>query len=208
MFVNGDGRGHTNQGSEQARDDQVVSLLAAAESGDRDALHRLFPLVYDELTHIAHLQRRQWHGDLTLNTTALVHEAFLKLSDQQRLPAESRAHFFSVASKAMRHILCNYARDRQRQKRGGEYTRVTLYEFAVTIDLSDEQSDLLEVLDRALLDLAQQAERPARVVECRFFGGMSVEDTAVALGISERTVKRDWMFARAWLKREMNRELP
>lgn len=208
MFGSGDGSTRTRAaGSMNAAHETVTALLAAAEAGDRSALNSLFPLVYDELTLLARRQRKQWHGDLTLNTTALVHEAYLKVSDQKRLPVESRGHFFAVAAKAMRHILCNYARDRRRQKRGGEFTRVTLGDAAGAVELSDEQSDMLESLDEALQELARHAERPARVVECRFFGGMSVEDTAVALGISERTVKRDWMFARAWLKRQMQREL-
>ena len=190
-----------------ASHDSVTALLAAAEAGDRSALDALLPLVYEDLTVLAHRQRRQWHGDLTLNTTALVHEAYLKIADQRRLPAESRAHFFAVAAKAMRHILCNYARDRRRHKRGGEYTRVSLTEVAGVVELSDEQSDHLTLLDDALQELARHAERQARVVECRFFGGMSVEDTAAALGISERTVKRDWMFARAWLRRQMQQQL-
>lgn len=193
--------------SDTAAHARITELLAAVEQGDRTALDALFPLVYEELTLLARQQRRSWHGDLTLNTTALVHEAYLKVIDQKRLPAESRAHFFAVAAKAMRHILCNYARDRRRQKRGGEFTHVTLGDVAGTVELSDEQSDLLEGLDDALHELTKQAERQARVVECRFFGGLSVEDTAAALGISERTVKRDWTFARAWLRRQMQRQL-
>jgi len=188
----------------------VTVLLRAVEAGDRGALDALFPLVYDELTHLAHRQRRQWHGDLTLNTTAIVHEAYLKVADQKRLPAESRAHFFAVASTAMRHILCNYARDRRRQKRGGDAVHLRIepgLDIAAVVELSDDQSEQLEALDAALRHLGASSERAARVVECRFFGGMSVEDTATALGISPRTVKRDWMFARAWLRRDMQRQL-
>lgn len=208
MFGSDDGSiGNAAPGSARAPHESVAALLAAAEAGDRNALNALFPLVYDELMVLAHHQRRQWHGDLTLNTTAIVHEAYLKVIGQKRLPAESRAHFFAVAAKAMRHILCNYARDRRRQKRGGEFTHITLGEVSGAIELSDEHSDELELLDGALQELAKHAERQARVVECRFFGGMSVEDTAAALGISERTVKRDWMFARAWLRRQMQRQI-
>jgi len=186
--------------------DSITELLRAVERGDRDALDSLFPLVYDELSRLAHHQRRAWHGDLTLNTTAIVHEAYLKLVDQKRLPAESRSHFFAVAAKAMRHILCNYARDRGRQKRGGDARHVSLgptHDIAEQIAITDEHADTLDALDAALKRLEQLAERQARVVECRFFGGLSVEDTATALGISPRTAKRDWTFARAWLRREM-----
>ena len=188
----------------------ITGLLQAVERGDRDALNALFPLIYDELSALAHQQRRMWHGDLTLNTTALVHEVYLKVVDQKRLPAESRAHFFGVAAKAMRHILCNYARDRSRQKRGGGAPHVLLEfasDLAAQLDFSEDQSDTLAALDESLQELERIAERQARVVECRFFGGMSVEDTATALGISPRTVKRDWTFARAWLRREMQRKV-
>lgn len=191
--------------------DTITGLLEAIRRGEREALDELFPLVYDELSMLAHNQRRSWHGDLTLNTTALVHEAYLKLADQKQLPAESRAHFFSVAAKAMRHILCNYARDKQRQKRGGDAQHVTLgpaHDVAQRAELSDEHTRMLAGLDTALQRLEQIAERQARVVECRFFGGMGIEETAEALGISERTVKRDWSFARAWLRREMQSDLP
>jgi RNA polymerase sigma factor (TIGR02999 family) len=189
------------------RNASIAGLLEAIARGDREALNALFPLVYDELSLLAHRQRRNWNGDLTLTTAALVHEAYLKLADQKRLPAESRAHFVAVAAKAMRHILCNYARDRRRQKRGGGVQHVTLEPegrpAAVELELSADQTDTLAALEEALQRLERIAERQSRVVECRFFGGMSVEDTAAALGMSDRSVKRDWSFARAWLRREM-----
>jgi RNA polymerase sigma factor (TIGR02999 family) len=188
----------------------IAGLLEAVARGDRDALNALFPLVYDELSLLAHRHRQKWDGDLTLNTTALVHEAYLKIAGQKRLPAESRAHFVAVAAKAMRHILCNYARDRRRQKRGGAVQHVALEpasDLAAALDLSVAQTDTLAALDDALQRLEQVAERQSRVVECRFFGGMSVEDAAVALGVSARSVKRDWNFARAWLRREMQLSL-
>jgi RNA polymerase sigma factor (TIGR02999 family) len=184
----------------------VTELLEAVADGDRDALNTLLPLVYDELMALAHRQRIAWHGDLTLNTTALVHEAWVKLADWKRLPAESRTHFLSVASKAMRHILGNYARERRRLKRGGAVQHVTLDPIEARIaelDLSDDQSETLAALDEALRRLERVAERQARVVECRFFGGLSVEETAAALDISPRSVKRDWSFARAWLARDI-----
>jgi RNA polymerase sigma factor, TIGR02999 family len=183
----------------------VNDLLQAIAQGDAEALNLLLPLVYDELIALAHRQRQSWHGDLTMNTTALVHEVYLKLVDKEHLPAESRSHFFSVAAKAMRHILCNYARDRQRKKRGGDLREATqpVEELASSIALTDDQSEMLEAMDEALGRLESVAMRQARVVECRFFGGMSVEETAAVLGVSPRSVKRDWSFARAWLRRDM-----
>ena len=184
----------------------ITGLIRAVQRGDRGALDALLPMVYQELNQLAHRQRQRWHGDITLDTTAVVHETYLKLVDQKRLPAESRAHFFGVAAKAMRHILCNHARDKHRQKRGGDVQHVSLdaeHDVAQALELSEEQTDKLAALDEALERLEKVAERQARIVECRFFGGMSVEDTADALGISPRTVKRDWSFARAWLLREM-----
>jgi len=188
----------------------ITGLLRAVEHGDRGALDALLPLVYEKLSVLAHQQRRTWRDDLTLNTTALVHEVYLKVMDQKRLPAESRAHFFGVAAKAMRHILCNYARDRKRKKRGGGAPHLRLepgHELAPQLQLSDEQTDMLTALDESLQALERVAERQARVVECRFFGGMSNEETAAALGISPRTVKRDWTFARAWLRRDLELKL-
>jgi RNA polymerase sigma factor (TIGR02999 family) len=188
-------------------DDRVSTLVEALAAGHREALDALFPLVYEELGRLAHQQRRRWDGDFTLTTTALVHEAYLKLAGQRQLPTESRAHFLAVASRAMRHILCNYARDRRRQKRGGSQPHVGLEAAATAdgtaLDLSPDQADRLAGLDEALRRFEGIAERQCRVVECRFFGGMSVEETAAALGMSPRSVKRDWSFARAWLLREM-----
>lgn len=174
---------------------------------EREALNVLFPLVYEELSRLAHRQRRRWDGNLTLTTTGLVHEAYLKLAGQRQLPTGDRAHFLAIAATAMRHILCNYARDRRRQKRGGGRPHVTLepaeHAEATVLELSDDQTDRLARLDEALGRFERIAERQCRVVECRFFGGMSVEETAAALGVSPRSVKRDWAFARAWLLREM-----
>jgi RNA polymerase sigma factor (TIGR02999 family) len=180
--------------------------VPAGPRGPRPALDALLPLIYDELASLARQQRRVWHGDLTLNTTALVHEAYLKVAGQRRMLPSTRAHFFAVAAKAMRHILCNHARDRRRQKRGGGAAPLRLapgQDVAAQVELSDDQSEMLATLDEALEALQRLAARQARVVECRFFGGMSVEDTAAALDVSPRTVKRDWTFARAWLRREM-----
>ncbi|HEU4799752.1 MAG TPA: ECF-type sigma factor [Gemmatimonadales bacterium] len=185
----------------------VSALVEAVAAGDREALDTLFPLVYEELSRLAHRQRRRWDGNLTLTTTALVHEAYLKLAGQRQLPTENRAHFLAIAARAMRHILCNHARDRRRQKRGGGRPHLAFDEAEhadrAGLDLSDDQTERLAGLDEALRRFEGIAERQCRVVECRFFGGMSVEETAAALGVSPRSVKRDWAYARAWLLREM-----
>lgn len=196
--------------SETSSHAAITGLMRRVERGDREALNTLFPLVYDELRNLARQQRRRWHGDITLDTTALVHEVYLKLAGQEEPRTQGRAHFCAVAAKAMRHILCNYARYRNRKKRGGGVQHLRLepgHELAGQLQLSDDQTERLAVLDDALQGLEGIAERQARVVECRFFGGMSLEDTATALGVSRRTVERDWTFARAWLQREMQPRL-
>jgi RNA polymerase sigma factor (TIGR02999 family) len=192
--------------SETDTQGNITALLLAAEHGDRAALEACFPLVYEELRVIARRQRRAWHGNSTLNTTALLHEAYLKLADQGRLGATSRAHFFAIAATAMRHILCNYARDRTRQKRGGGIQQVSLQnvqDVAAQPSFSDEGAEVLAALGKAMERLEQLDKRQSQVVECRVFAELSVEDTALALNISPATVKRDWAFARAWLLREM-----
>jgi RNA polymerase sigma factor (TIGR02999 family) len=184
----------------------VTRLLDELEAGDRTALGRLFSLVYDELHAMAHRQRRSWQRAQTLDTTALVHEAYVKLVDQKRPGAASRSHFFALAATAMRHLLCNYARERTAQKRGGGLARLALEELKVSpaeLALSGEQSAALLALDDALGRLEEVAPRQSKVVECRFFGGLSVEETAEALGVAPRTVKRDWAVAQAWLHRAL-----
>ena len=184
----------------------ITALLRRAEAGNRAALADLFPLVYDELRTLARRHRRRWRGDFTLNTTALVHEAYLKLVAQDGLKLESRTHFLGVAAKAMRHILCNYARDRLRKKRGGDLHRLSVADVEMTAHaavFSPEQTELLVALDDALQQLERVHKGLSDVVECRFFGAMSTEDTATALGLSSATVKRRWMLARSWLYRAM-----
>jgi RNA polymerase sigma factor (TIGR02999 family) len=196
--------------SESSPDGRAHLLADAVGRGDRAALDALLPLVYRELTILARRQRRAWRGDLTLSTTALVHEAYLKLTRSGRPAGDGRAHFFAVAAKAMRHVLCNHARDRRRQKRGGGVPALRLApaeEIAAPVGLSDAEGEELAALDEALDALQRIGARQARVVECRFFGGMSIEETAAALDVSPRTVKRDWTFARAWLRREMQARL-
>jgi RNA polymerase sigma factor (TIGR02999 family) len=184
----------------------ITTLLLEAQAGNREALRDLFALVYDELRVLARRQRRQWRGDFTVNTTALVHEAYLKLVGQEAPGAASRTHFLCVAAKAMRHILCNYARDRLRQKRGGDLARISLTDIdtmPATPAFSPEQADVLVALDAALHQLDAMHQDLSAIVECRFFGDMSIEDTAAALGLSPATVKRRWMLARSWLYREL-----
>jgi RNA polymerase sigma factor (TIGR02999 family) len=188
-------------------DDQsaIHRLLDELDGGNRAALDALFPLVYGELSELAHRLRTRWRGDLTLNTTALVHEAYVKLAGRNRVRAESRAHFLALAAKAMRHILVNYARDRRAQKRGGGSEIVPLDETLASgqSGLSGKQADELVALDDALRALGQIDPRQSQVVECRFFGGMTVDETAAAVGVSPRTVKREWAVAQAWLARRM-----
>ena len=185
----------------------VDRLLDDLRAGDRSALDELYAIVYGELRVLAHRQRRQWDASGMLNTTALVHEAYLKLVRQRRIHFETRAHFFAVAATAIRHIVSNYARDRQARKRGGGVRIVSLSDMEARLDgelrVSDEHVNLLVAIDEALERLERVSPRQRSVVECRFFGGMSVEETAAAVGISPRTVKRDWMLAQAWLQREL-----
>jgi RNA polymerase sigma factor (TIGR02999 family) len=183
----------------------VTRLLSELDGGDAAALQAVFPLVYDELREIAHRHRRRWNGDTTLGTTALVNEAYLRLVNADKVGARTRVHFLRVASRAMRQILSNYSRDQHASKRGGETQPVSIN--SVDIDAVDHSAveqiaDLTEALDR----LEKLDERLASVVECRFFGGLTVEETAEALAVSPATVKRDWLLARAWLFREMNNQ--
>jgi RNA polymerase sigma factor (TIGR02999 family) len=182
----------------------VERLLDEIRGGDGAALEELFALLYEELHGLARRQRRRWRGEYTLNTTALVHEAYVKLAGQDRLGVENRAHFSALAARAMRHILCNYARERRTQKRGGGLRLLSLEHarLAPERDLA-EPSDALVALDDALRRLEQVDPRRARVVECRFFGGLTIEETAAAIGASPRTIKRDWAVAQAWLHREL-----
>jgi len=186
----------------------VARLIRDVSNGNRAAFQELVPLIYEELRALAHRQRRRGRYDATLNTTALVHELYLKLEGQRRLPATDRAYFFAVAAKAMRHILCNYARDRRAQKRGNGAAKISLDDLTIPPDvphdgLSEKHADILAQLEEALRRMEHIDKRGTEVVECRFYGGMTVEETALALGVSPRTVKRDWQLAQAWLHREM-----
>jgi len=194
---------------DESTDEEVSRLLEAVQRGDRAALDNLYALVYGELRVLAHRQRRRWDASGTLNTTALVHESYLKLVKQRTLHLQTRAHFFALAATAIRHIVSNYARDRRAGKRGAGVRTVSLTEIgtgpAGQLPVSDDHADVLVAIDEALTRLEQVSPRQRGVVECRFFGGMSIDETAAALGVSPRTVKRDWMLAQAWLQREIER---
>lgn len=185
----------------------VTRLLREARAGDGAALDSALPLVYDELRRIAGRLRRDGSGAETLNTTALVHEVYVKLAGNEPREFRDRAHFLAVAATAMRHILIDHARARRAAKRGGGATPLDLDQLksalAGDMTFTDGKADTLLALDRALDRLAQRSERQLRIVECRFFAGMSVPETAEALAISPATVKRGWTMAQAWLHREL-----
>jgi RNA polymerase sigma factor (TIGR02999 family) len=183
----------------------VTELLVRWREGDREALEALMPLVYDELRRLAHYYLRQERSDHTLQSTALVHEAYLKLAGQNPPQWQNRAHFFGIAAHVMRQVLVEYARGRDAAKRGGGACRVTLDE---TIALPQQLDVDVVELDRALTGLAALDPQQSRIVELRFFAGLTIEDTSEVLGISPATVKRDWVTARAWLFRAMTGETP
>ncbi len=180
---------------------EVTQLLAAVRQGDGSAMDRLMTLVYDELRAVARRQLRRWRPGQTLDTTALVHEAYLRLVDQAGASWQDRAHFLSVAGVAMRHILVDAARRRVAKKRGGEGLRITFDELQPDQRGTDASRQAVEILDldQALTSLAARNERLSRLVELRFFAGLTEEETAQTLGTSERTVRRDWLKARAFL---------
>ena len=178
----------------------LTTLLKQVASGNQDAAAKLIPLVYKELHRVAENRLRLERPDHTLQPTALVHEAYLKLVAQRDANWQSRAHFFAVASQLMRRILVDYARGQLRAKRGGKQTRLPLEKIFV---ISKGRCDELLALDEALERLGKLDARQSRVVELRFFGGLSVEETAKILGVSPKTVKREWSFAKAWLYGEL-----
>jgi RNA polymerase sigma factor (TIGR02999 family) len=179
-------------------DADITGLLLAWRAGDGGAPDRLFPLVYDQLRRIAHQLLRRERSGHTLDTTALVHEAYLKLVDQRRVAWADRSHFFAVASQAMRRILVDYARRYRAAKRGLAPRRVSLTDAML---VTEQRADTLVALDEALSQLAGLHDRLSRVVECRFFGGLTEEETAAVLGVTPRTVRRDWTKAKGWLQR-------
>jgi RNA polymerase sigma-70 factor (ECF subfamily) len=181
---------------------QVTELLVRWRGGDRAALDALMPLVYDELRRLAHSYLQRERSDHTLQSTALVHEAYTRLVGQNLPEWRNRAHFFGVAAQLMRQILVDYARAHRAAKRGGSVCRVTLDEAFSQAQQRD--ADVI-ALDDALKDLAEIDPQQSRVVELRFFAGLSIEDTSEVLGISASTVNRDWNTARVWLFRELQR---
>ena len=185
--------------------EEVTNLFNDWSNADQDSLNRLMPLVYNELHRLASSYLRHERPDHTLQTTALVHEAYLKLVDQKKANWRGRVQFFAAAAKVMRHVLVDYARSRGAAKRGGGYCRLSLDEAAVSSQEKD--ADLL-ILNEALDQLALIDPQQCRVVELRVFGGLTVEDTAEALGISSRTVKREWSMAKAWLHQQIKNQVP
>ena len=189
------------------RQEAVSRLLEELRAGNRDALRELLPLVYTELRQLAHQQRRKWDDAETLNSTALVHEAFLRLADQSRPQWSSQPHFLAVAATAMRQILLDYAKRRRAAKRDGGRATVPLHILESSLAAGETSGDMgpdaVIALDDALSRLEKHDARQSRIVECRFFGGMSIEETAAALEVSPATVKRGWAMAQAWLYRDL-----
>ena len=184
---------------------RVTALLAAREGGPEpgEAPADLLPIVYDQLRELARGFLRQERPGHTLQATAMVHEAYGRLVDTSRVDWRGRTHFLCVAAQAMRRLLCDHARHHAREKRGGRWRRVTLHEPAREVTGTEVGPDELAALDAAIARLAELDSRQARCVELRFFAGLSVPAVAEALGVSSRTVERDWTHARAWLKREI-----
>lgn len=184
---------------------EVTNLLRRMSAGDCDAAVEVVPLIYDELRRLAAHFMAHERPDHTLQATALVHEAYLRLVDQKQADWQSRAHFYGAAAGVMRRILVDHARARRAQKRGGDAPHVPLDECPA---FSGAHSEELVALDAALRRLAERSPRQVRIVELRFFAGLNVEETAHVLAVSAKTVKRDWSMARAWLYRELRGRTP
>jgi RNA polymerase sigma factor (TIGR02999 family) len=185
---------------------EITLFLHEYANGDKKALDRLFPVIYNELQSGAHRLRQQFFNMNTLNTTAIVHEAYMKLIQAGSLDVKSRSHFFFIAARAMRQILVNASIRKSTLQRGENPHMVDVEEVENNIRLSDRTSEDLLLLNDALKKLEMQDERQAQIVECRFFGGMTIEETATALDISPATVKRSWNLAKAWLYVELNEQ--
>ena len=185
--------------------EQITQLLQAAAGGDRHASDELFTTVYQELRKIARAHRNRWQGNPTLNTTALIGEAYLKLAKNDLATYERRTHFYATASKAMRQILISYAERATAAKRGGDAVHITLAELA--FEDGNTLDDLL-VINMLLEKLEKENPRHGQLFECRVFGGMTIQETASALSVSPATVKRDWTLLSAWVYRETRRERP
>jgi len=187
---------HVTQGAEN-----ITDLLVGYGRGDKEALDKLMPIVYEELRRQAARYLRREQAGHTLQTTGLIHEAYVRLVDQRHVQWQNRAHFFGIAAQMMRRILVDHARTKKRAKRGGSDIKVSLAD--ATVPVKERDLDVV-ALDEALSRLAQIDEPQSRVVELRFFSGLTVEETAEVMGISPATVKRDWSMAKAWLHRELS----
>lgn len=184
--------------------DDLTEMLLEWSEGDKAALNRLMPLVYDEIRRIAHRYVQRERDGHTLQTSALVNEAYLRLAGQQSVDWQNRAHFFGVTAQVMRHILIDHARRRRYVKHGGEVRVIPISEAA---EMSMQRASELIALDEALEELSKLDQRKSRVVELRYFGGLSLEETAEVLQVSLMTVRRDWRAAKAWLYKAMKDEL-
>jgi RNA polymerase sigma-70 factor, ECF subfamily len=182
---------------------EVTELLLDWNNGDQAALDKLMPVVYQELHRLAHLYMARERPEHTLQTSALVNEAYLRLVDQKNVHWQNRAQFFGIAAKLMRRILVDHARQRNRAKRGGDAHQIPLDEAAI---VSPERAAEMVALDEALKSLASFDQRKSQILELRFFGGLSIEETAEVLGVSPGTVMRDWTLAKTWLQMEMTGE--
>jgi RNA polymerase sigma factor (TIGR02999 family) len=181
--------------------ENITDLLVSYGRGDKESLDKLMPVVYDELRRQAARYLRREQAGHTLQTTALIHEAYVRLVDQRNVQWQNRAHFFGIAAQMMRRILVDHARTKKRAKRGGSDIRVSLDD--ATVAVKGQDLDVVAV-DEALTRLEKIDEQQSRVVELRFFSGLTVEETAEVMGISPATVKREWSMARAWLHRELS----
>jgi RNA polymerase sigma-70 factor (ECF subfamily) len=181
----------------------LTELLDDWRHGDLTAIEKLTPLIYDELRRIAHRYVQRERNGHTLETTALVNEAYLRLAGQKKIEWQNRSHFFAVTAQVMRHILIDHARRRRFLKHGGDAQQVSLGEAAL---MSEQRAAELVALDEALDELARIDQRKSQVVELRYFGGLSLEETAEVLGVSLMTVRRDWRAAKAWLFRRIKNE--
>jgi len=179
---------------------EITTLLLRVQEGSKKAYEELFPLVYNELKRLAFAKLQAERDDITVSETGLVHEVYLKMIDQTRIKANDKSHFLAIAAKCMRQILVDHARKKKAEKRGGEHQEVTYVDELLKVR---EESEEIVDLDKKLKELSRFDDRMAEVVTLRFFGQMTVHTTAQALGISERTVKRDWAKARGWLYKEL-----
>lgn len=193
-------RGLTRLGSRAMKQSNVTAMLRELSQGRLDVLDGLMTVLYEELRRIARAQLQQERPDHTLDSTALIHEAYIRLVESEQVQWQDRHHFVALAARTMRRVLIDYARARKRDKRGGGAAFVSL---GTALEAPVMRADELLELDEALTRLEALNDRACRVVECRGFAGMSVEETAAALNTSPATVKRDWMFSRAWLNREL-----